>query len=177
MSCNYTRQKAHVNTVCEMKRTFVPSRSRVRRQWLYFHVVCKTWSILKKLSSIFSFRKTRWRQLTFSENRNKQCNQSKFIFIHKDYVKIFLVAASDSRTKITEIVETNKEGCNSSLFGCRMKTAKGNRIKIYFCHQTRSRYYWVPAHRMLHAARPASSGSCGFQPQPQSPQTNPFNDK
>ena len=41
----------------------------------------------------------------------------------------------------TEIVETNKEGCNSSLFGCRMKTAKGNRIKIYFYNQTRSRYY------------------------------------
>ena len=29
------------------------------------------------LSSIFSFRKTRWRQLNFSKNRNKQWNQSK----------------------------------------------------------------------------------------------------
>ena len=31
---------------------------------------------------IFSFRKTRWRQLNFSENRNKQCNQSKCVYRH-----------------------------------------------------------------------------------------------
>ena len=35
---------------------------------------CKTWSIFQQLSSIFSFRKTRWRQLNFSE-----CNQSKYM--------------------------------------------------------------------------------------------------
>ena len=49
----------------------------MRLQLLHFHVVCKTWSIFQQLSSIFSFRKTRWRQLNFSENRNKQCNQGK----------------------------------------------------------------------------------------------------
>ena len=74
---NYTRQKVHVNMW--NKRTFVPSCSRVRRQLLHFHVVCKTWSIFQQLSSIFSFRKTRWRQWNFSENRNQQCNQSKYM--------------------------------------------------------------------------------------------------
>ena len=47
-----------------------------------FHVVCKTWSIFQQLSSIFSFRKRRWRQLNFSENRNKQSrlyNQSNYM--------------------------------------------------------------------------------------------------
>ena len=58
--------------ICEIRLTFVPSCSRVRRQLLHFHVVCKTWSI-------FCFRKTRCRQLNFSENRNKQCNRSKYM--------------------------------------------------------------------------------------------------
>ena len=53
--------------ICEIRLTFVPSCSRVRRQLLHFHVVCKT----------VNFRRTRWRQMNFSENRNKQCNQSK----------------------------------------------------------------------------------------------------
>ena len=51
-----------------------------------------TWSIFQQLLfSIFSFRKTHWRQLKFSENRNKQCNRSK---THKDYVKISLLLAN-----------------------------------------------------------------------------------
>ena len=36
--------------LCEIMLTFVPSCSHMRRQFLHFHVVCKTWSI-------FSFRK------------------------------------------------------------------------------------------------------------------------
>ena len=33
-------------------------------------------------------------QLNFSENRNKQCNQSKYVLQkHKDYVEIFLLLA------------------------------------------------------------------------------------
>ena len=74
---NYTRQKVHVNMW--NKRTFVPSCSRVRRQLLHFHVVCKTWSIFQELSPMFSFKKTLWRQLNLSENRNKQWNQSKYM--------------------------------------------------------------------------------------------------
>ena len=70
---NYTTR------ICE-RLTFVPPCSRVRRQLLYFiHVVCKTWSIFQELTSIFSFRKRRWKQLKFSENRNKQGNQSKYM--------------------------------------------------------------------------------------------------
>ena len=82
--------------ICEIKLTFVPSCSRVRRQLLHFHVVCKTWSIFQQLSSIFSFRKRRWRQLKFSENRNKQWNQRKYVSAqkaNKDYVEIFLLLA------------------------------------------------------------------------------------
>ena len=77
--------------ICEIKLTFVPSCSRVRRQLLHFHVVCKTWSIFQQLSSIFSFRKTCWRQLKFSKNRNKQCNQSKYMLKikHKVMSKYF----------------------------------------------------------------------------------------
>ena len=65
--------------ICEIKLTFMPSCSRVRRQLLHFHVVYKTWSIFQQLSSIFSFMKTRWRQLNVSENGNKHCNQSKYM--------------------------------------------------------------------------------------------------
>ena len=80
--------------ICEIRLTFVPSCSRVRRQLLHFHVVCKTWSVFQQLLSIFSFRKTRWRQLNLSENRYKQCNQSKYMLWkkHKDYLEIFLTA-------------------------------------------------------------------------------------
>ena len=63
----------------EIKLTFVPSCSRVRRQLLHFHVISKTWPIFQQLSSIFSFRKRRWKQLKFSENRNKHCNQRKYM--------------------------------------------------------------------------------------------------
>ena len=82
--------------ICEIKLTFVPSCSQMRRQLLHFQVVCKTWSIFQQLSSNFSFRKTHWRQLNFSENRNKQCNQSKYMLKkHKDYVEIFLLLVLD----------------------------------------------------------------------------------
>ena len=73
-----TQDKKHT-WICEIKRTFVPSCSRVRRQLLYFHVVCKTWPTFQQLWSIFSFTMTRWRQLYFSENRNKQCYRSKYM--------------------------------------------------------------------------------------------------
>ena len=36
---------------------------------------------VQQLSPIFSLRKTRWRQLNFSQNIKKQCNQSKYMFI------------------------------------------------------------------------------------------------
>ena len=73
-----TQDKKHT-WIREIKRIFMPSCSRVRRQLLHFHVVCKTWSIFQELSSIFLFRKRRWKQLNFSENRNKHCNQSKYM--------------------------------------------------------------------------------------------------
>ena len=74
---NYTRQKAHVNmwNKADIRAVLLSCETSL----LYFHVVCKTWSIFQQLSSIFSFRKRRWRQLNFSENRNKQCNQSKYM--------------------------------------------------------------------------------------------------
>ena len=65
--------------IAEIKLAFAPSCSRMRRQLLRFQAVCKTWSVFQELTSIFSFRKRRWRQLKFSENRNKQCNQSKYL--------------------------------------------------------------------------------------------------
>ena len=58
--------------ICEIKLIFVPSCSRVRRQLRDLCVVCKMWSIFQQLSSISSFRKTRWRQLNLSESRNNQ---------------------------------------------------------------------------------------------------------
>ena len=74
---NYTRQKVHVNIW--NKTNIHAILLSQRRQLHHFHVVIKTWSIFQQLSSIFSFRKTRWRQLNFSENRNKHCNQSKYM--------------------------------------------------------------------------------------------------
>ena len=65
--------------ICQIRLTFLRSCSRVGRQLLHFHVVCKTWPIFQQLSSIFSVRKRRWKQLKFSENKNKQCNQSKAV--------------------------------------------------------------------------------------------------
>ena len=78
MATSAKQQDKKRTWISEIRLTFVPSCSRVRRQLLHFHVVCKTLSIFQELTSIFSFRKTRWRQ-NHSENRNKRCNQSKYM--------------------------------------------------------------------------------------------------
>ena len=65
--------------ICEIKLTFVPSCSQMRLQLLHFHAVFKTWPTFQELTSIVSFRRRRWSQSNFSENRNIQCNQSKDI--------------------------------------------------------------------------------------------------
>ena len=78
--------------LCEIRLTFVPYCSRVRRQFLRFHVVCKTWSIFQELTSIFSFRKRRWKQLKFNENRNKSVTKAKICSEkHNNCVEIFLL--------------------------------------------------------------------------------------
>ena len=63
--------------ICEIKMTFVPSCSQMRLQLLHFHTVFKTWPTFQELTSIVSFRRRRWSQRNFSENRNIQGNQSK----------------------------------------------------------------------------------------------------
>ena len=63
--------------ISAIKLTFVPSCCQMRLQLLHFHVVCKTWPTFQELTSIVSFRRRRWSQRNFSENRNIQCNQSK----------------------------------------------------------------------------------------------------
>ena len=80
-------------SVCEIKLTFVPSCSQMRLQLLHFHAVFKTWPTFQELTSIVSFRKRRWSQRNFSENRNKQGNQSKDMLImkDKDYEEIFFL--------------------------------------------------------------------------------------
>ena len=60
----------------------MPFCSRVRRQVLHFHVLCKTWSIFQHLSSIFSFRNVA-KANTCSKKQTK----------NKDYVEIFLLLA------------------------------------------------------------------------------------
>ena len=70
----------------------MPSCSRMRRQLLHFQVVCKTWSIFQELTSIFSFRKRRLKQLKFSENRNKSVTKAKICSEkHNHCVEIFLL--------------------------------------------------------------------------------------
>ena len=63
--------------ICEIKLTFVPSCSQMRLQLLHFHAVFKTWSTFQELTPIVSFRRRRWSQRNFSENRTIQGNQSK----------------------------------------------------------------------------------------------------
>ena len=55
----------------------MPSCSQMRLQLLHFHAVFKTWPTFQELTSIVSFRRRRWSQRNFSENRNIQGNQSK----------------------------------------------------------------------------------------------------
>ena len=76
--------------LCEIRLRFVPSCSHVRRQLLYFQVVCKTWSIFQELTSIFLF-KTQWKQLKFSENRKKSVTQTKMCSEKHNCVKRFLL--------------------------------------------------------------------------------------
>ena len=88
---NYRRQKVHVNMwnkahicavllSCETPITPFPT------------VVCKTWSIFQELTSIFSFRKRRLKQLKFSENRNKSLTKAKICSEkHNNCDEIFLL--------------------------------------------------------------------------------------
>ena len=57
--------------------TFLPSCSQMRLQLLHFHAVFKMWPTFQELTSTVSFRRRRWSQRNFSENRNIQGNQSK----------------------------------------------------------------------------------------------------
>ena len=79
--------------ISEIRLIFVPSCSRVRRQLLHFHVVCKTWSVFQELTSIFSFRKRRWKQLKLSEliEANRATKANICPEKHKDYFEIFLL--------------------------------------------------------------------------------------
>ena len=49
----------------------------VRLQLLHLHAVFKMWPTFQELTYIVSFRRRRWSQRNFSENRNIQGNQSK----------------------------------------------------------------------------------------------------
>ena len=69
--------KKRCTWICEIKLTFVPSWSQMRLQLLHFHAVFKTWPTFQELTSIVSFRRRRWSQRNFSENRNIHGNQSK----------------------------------------------------------------------------------------------------
>ena len=55
----------------------MPSCSQMRLQLLHFHAVFKTWPTFQELTPIVSFRRRRWSQRNFSENRNIHGNQSK----------------------------------------------------------------------------------------------------
>ena len=63
--------------IYEIKLTFVPSCSHMRLQLLRFHAVFKMWPTFQELTSIVSFRRRRWSQPNFSENRKIHSNQSK----------------------------------------------------------------------------------------------------
>ena len=56
------------------------------------HGIFLTLSIFQELTSIFSFRKRRLKQLKFSENRNKSATKAKICFEkHNNCVKIFFL--------------------------------------------------------------------------------------
>ena len=70
----------------------MPSCSRLRRQLLHFHVVCRTWSIFQELTSIFSFRKRRLKEPNFSEIETNRATKTNICpEKHTDYVEIFLL--------------------------------------------------------------------------------------
>ena len=64
----------------------------MRLQLLHFHVVFKTWPTFQELTSIVSFRRRRWSQRNFSENRNIPGNQSKDMLNSKIRIIIFLAS-------------------------------------------------------------------------------------
>ena len=67
--------------MCEIKLAFMPSCSQVRLQLLHWFPRClqNMTDIVQELTSNVSFRKRRWSQRNFSENRKIQGNQSKDI--------------------------------------------------------------------------------------------------
>ena len=74
---NSRGRRAHVN-IWNQADIRAPC-SRVRRQLLHISTSwAKTWSIFQEIKSFFLFRKSRWRQLKFSENGNKEWSQSNY---------------------------------------------------------------------------------------------------
>ena len=66
----------------------------MRLQLLHFHAVFKTWPTFQELTSIVSFRRRRWSQSNFSENRNIQCDQSEDILSKTRGLRINIFLAS-----------------------------------------------------------------------------------
>ena len=123
---NNTRQKAHVNMWNKVD----------IRQLLHFHVVCKTWSTFQELSSIFSFRKRRWKQLKSAKietNSGTKANTSSEK--HKDYGEIFLLLADFAVVIV---------GCfiNSLLIEWMEKASQKLHISKLKCGVSVSYYIW-----------------------------------
>ena len=87
----------------------MPSCSRVRRQLLHFHVVCKRGSYFNNYDRSF-----RLGQLNFSENRNKQRNQKNTRIIVE--ICFYCLPTSPSLNVFLKFPSNTRAECKSNFF-------------------------------------------------------------
>ena len=75
----YSSTEMAYSEIKELKKAHVNMWNKADICAVHFHAVFKTWPTFQELMSIVSFRRRRWSQSNFSENRNIQGNQSKDI--------------------------------------------------------------------------------------------------